>query len=93
MWANIFPSLLVSQISAESRGWVLHTATTHEARPLGAGLPPPPFPHAKLLSLLRPDRPPVLTKAQGHHKALLGANLGARGLPGQTFGPGASELH
>lgn len=40
MWANLFPTLLLSQISAESRGWVLHTATTHEARPLGAGLPP-----------------------------------------------------
>lgn len=56
----------------------------------GSGLPRP---HAVPLRRHPLDRPPALAKAQGRNKVLLRANLGAQGLPGQRFGPGASELH
>ena len=63
------------------------TNLTHEARPLGPGLP---HPHATSLQSYPVFRPLALAKAHGYHTAAE-SQPGARALPGQRWCPGGSE--
>lgn len=71
------PCLLMPQLNPEAGG--PGTNLTHEARPLGPGLP---HPHATSLQSYPVFRPLASAKAHGYHTAAE-SQPGARALPGQ----------